>query len=898
MKTLQVYCWFLCVAGAIWCAADVVSGAEMTLELDSASIYFGESISCRITISSDRPVAADAVPDWDTAADFSAAFLGRSDGETQSFRIVNGQRSGGSVYTAAFTYALAPLRTGPVTLAMPRGLVGETIPLSRVVVAGRTFDPKRNVVIEVQDADKQDFVRLTVTTDKPAYYPQQPIGVTLSMRVKPLSGSFADKNPLTIGHDEDLPHLTIPWCEAELLPRGLVPQESLDDLLAPLLTRSGGVSINNLRPGGLDLSTFGFGSPFMRQQRQGFLLPSHRTTENDAAGQPLSYWDYQLTRHFTADRVGKFPLGSVTVRGAFVVDDASAPQGVRLERLYAASPLVTVTVRDVPREGRPSDYIGAFGRFTFETDVQPRSARVGDPLTLTLTLRGEGSTAQVQPPSLDKIRGDLFRVYPPTEEVIADGCRFVATIRPLREGQIEFPSMTISTFDTTREEFVSATSAAIPLEIAAAGSGGGLRSFGGNNASQPASASQLVRPVETSDVRNDAVNLPRAIALIVAPPLILLTLTTVLWLVRRSDRDPVRRRRFRAHRTFAKRLSNAANAADIHAALAGLVADICNTSEQALSRSDIIALAKTIGLSDDVRSTIDDFLARLDAARFAGTTHISCDIATLRNEAASLAKSISISPTISSTSVPVTTLVFVVCLCLVAFGCSRVPSSEQLKNLAAAEAAWNSGDFRESARSDESAVANGLRSGDVFRRLGDARMQLGDAPRAVAAYRQALRYQPRDRSLRESLSAARETAPSLPPRATSTIFFWQDIIAYPEKFSLAAVLSLVASLLGAFAIFRSSRWGARCAVIVFGLAVLMTASAIDDWWTFDANLHGVVETSTTPRLGGAARYDRAMASDLDVGTEFVVTEERGDWLRVRLADGREVWIDKGDVVCY
>jgi hypothetical protein len=192
---------------------------------------------------------------------------------------------------------------------------------------------------------------------------------------------------------------------------------------------------------------------------------------SDAQGNETTYWEYRFSRTLIPQEFGNYSFGPVTLKGMLPVADADAPSGMVAQRIYAVAKPVSIAVVDVPRENRPADYIGTFGSFRWDVQLTPHQARVGDPLTLTLRLLGEGSTMNVRPPDLS-VNPDVsahFRVHmPPSEEVNAQSCTFTYTIRPLTSGEISFPSLGVSVFDVNSEQFVSLQSPPIILNIAEA----------------------------------------------------------------------------------------------------------------------------------------------------------------------------------------------------------------------------------------------------------------------------------------------------------------------------------------------------------------------------------------------------------------------------------------------
>jgi hypothetical protein len=49
----------------------------------------------------------------------------------------------------------------------------------------------------------------------------------------------------------------------------------------------------------------------------------------------------------------------------------------------------------LPEEGRPDNYSGAVGQFVFDVKVKPTEVALGDPITITLQITGEGNVDSI-----------------------------------------------------------------------------------------------------------------------------------------------------------------------------------------------------------------------------------------------------------------------------------------------------------------------------------------------------------------------------------------------------------------------------------------------------------------------------------------------------------------------
>ena len=196
----------------------------------------------------------------------------------------------------------------------------------------------------------------------------------------------------------------------------------------------------------------------------------------------------------------------------------------------------------------------------------------------------------------------------------------------------------------------------------------------------------------------------------------------------------------------------------------------------------------------------------------------------------------------------------------------------------------------------------GVLSGAVLYNQGNAWMRAGETGRAIASYRQAYRYRPRDSHLAANLRSALAST-SVPPPATPLVgylFFWQDWLSYPEKFTLSTVLLMVTLVAATLVQFEGCRIaGRRCGALSGLLLILALFSTGWDWYRFERTEHGVVITDeVTARKGNSENYEPAFTELLREGAEFQVLERRGDWLHIRLGGSGDAWLEDRDTVTY
>lgn len=206
--------------------------------------------------------------------------------------------------------------------------------------------------------------------------------------------------------------------------------------------------------------------------------------------------------------------------------------------------------------------------------------------------------------------------------------------------------------------------------------------------------------------------------------------------------------------------------------------------------------------------------------------------------------------------------------------------------------------FARAQRAFASLVEDGVATAPLFVNLGNAALQAQDRGAAVLAYHRALRLDPSHRAARQNLEHARDRLPGWVPRpeaAAGFEGFFDDRLLPPEWRQGGAA---AAFLLGALALALSLRdrpgaWRgvAILAFVVWGVLFASTFVA----GTGEQPLAVLVAAETEARSADSALAPLALPEPLPGGVEVGLLEERGGWARVRLANGRDVWVRRSSV---
>ena len=143
----------------------------------------------------------------------------------------------------------------------------------------------------------------------------------------------------------------------------------------------------------------------------------------------------------------------------------------RTKRVKIASKAITITVKPLPQEGKPQGFQGAVGRFAFKARVDHGQVKAGEPLELTLEIRGEGNLKTVSPPELPALEN--FTSFEPEirEEISSSGDKISGTktyqyvLIPKEPGEYSIGAFNFSYFDPVEQSYRSASTESMAIKV-------------------------------------------------------------------------------------------------------------------------------------------------------------------------------------------------------------------------------------------------------------------------------------------------------------------------------------------------------------------------------------------------------------------------------------------------
>ena len=148
-------------------------------------------------------------------------------------------------------------------------------------------------------------------------------------------------------------------------------------------------------------------------------------------------------------------------------------QSIRQESIEAeaTSPIINITVKPLPSEGKPADFSGMVGNYSFNADFDRTNLKVGEAMTLSIDIKGDGLPGSITDPKLPDF-GE-FRSVPPENNISKKvvGNKVITTksikvfLYPKKKGQFSIPEIKYSWFNPAKKKYETAVAGPWNIEV-------------------------------------------------------------------------------------------------------------------------------------------------------------------------------------------------------------------------------------------------------------------------------------------------------------------------------------------------------------------------------------------------------------------------------------------------
>ena len=113
---------------------------------------------------------------------------------------------------------------------------------------------------------------------------------------------------------------------------------------------------------------------------------------------------------------------------------------------------ITVKVKPLPEQGKPKEFNGAVGAYNMDVSIKTQHVKTGDPITLSMSVYGEGNIQTINEPLLVLNNAKDFKLYPAEsntqitnrEELIRGRKVFSKVIEPQKTDLKSIPAVVFS----------------------------------------------------------------------------------------------------------------------------------------------------------------------------------------------------------------------------------------------------------------------------------------------------------------------------------------------------------------------------------------------------------------------------------------------------------------------
>ena len=560
-----------------------------------------------------------------------------------------------------------------------------------------------------------------------------------------------------------------------------------------------------------------------------------------------------------------------------------------------------------PLPARPANFSGGVGQFNVSASLNKTQTRSNDPVSMRIVVSGTGNLKLIKQPLVSLPKD--FDQYDPkitdqtklTSNGLEGSKIFDILIVPRHQGKYEIPPVEFTYFDVSSNSYKTVKSEGFTLDVAKGSGAGKVNDFTGQEDLQE--LTKDIRYIKTGDARQQGLDhfffgsTAYWVSLVVLA-LIFLSLFVIFRQRAIDHADVTKMRGKKANKVATRRLKKAARLMaankpaefydEVMRALWGYVGDKLNIPVAQLSHDNISQRLADRSV-DEV--TIGQFIGALDECEF--ERYAPGDPKGNMNKVYEKAMTAieKIEETMKKRRAPKASALIALLL-LLPLGASAQTKSE-------ADSAYAAGHYQKAAAIYEQLLNQGA-SADLYYNLGNAYYRSENITRAVLNYERALLLSPGDRDIRFNLQLARsKTIDKIVPESEMFFVTWYHSLVNlmsVDGWAMTAIVSL-ALLIVLFLIYLFSEevwlrkvgfFGGFALLLVFVLSNIFANAQKQEL------LHrkGAIVVASSVAVKSTPARNGTDLFILHEGTKVVITDgSMKDWKEIRLADGKEGWIE-------
>lgn len=627
---------------------------------------------------------------------------------------------------------------------------------------------------------------------------------------------------------------------------------------------------------------------------------------------------------------GKLEIPSITYEGIVVQQNRNVDpfeaffnggSGYVEVKKQIKAPGITIQVDPLPQ--RPAGFSGGVGRYSISAQLDKDEVKANDPVKLRVVVTGVGNMKLLKQPEVkfpkdfDHYDAKVTDKTQLTTSGLEGSITYDFLAVPRHQGDYEIPAIEYTYFDTQANAYKTVKTEPFKLHVEK-GSGSSSATYTGQEDVKLLNSD--IHYIKTGDTLQRGVNefFFASTEYWVSLVLLLLGFISLFIIFRQraiENADIVKQRAGKANKVATKRLKKAAKLMaggkqnefydEVLRALWGYVGDKLNMPVEQLSRENISQQLESRNVSSE---TISQFIGALDECEFA--RYAPGDATGNMNKVydAAMTAITQIAATmkrgkwkeVRGERTPSARLILLAVISLTSY---FSPLTSNAVTKAEADSAYVQERYQQAAKDYEALLKQGV-SADLYYNLGNCYYRMDQMTQAVLNYERALLLSPGDKDIRFNLQMARsKTIDKITPESEMFFVTWYrslvNVMSVDGWARTALVALIVAIVLALFYLFSDRIWLRKIGFFGGIIALLLFLVGNLFAWQQKSNLtqrtgaiiiKSAVNVKSTPSKNGTDLYI------LHEGTKVTVTDSSmREWRKIRVADGKEGWLEVSEI---
>ena len=573
------------------------------------------------------------------------------------------------------------------------------------------------------------------------------------------------------------------------------------------------------------------------------------------------------------------------------------------------APGIEIQVDPLPQ--RPAGFSGGVGRFSISAQLDNSEVKANEAVKLRVIVSGVGNLKLIKQPvvefpkDFDRYDAKVTDKSKLTANGVEGSMVYDFLAVPRHQGKFEIPPVEFTYYDTAAGGYKTVKTESFTLDVQK-GTGGNSTVSDYTGQEDLKLLNKDIRYIKTGHTEQHGTDdfffgsTGYWTSLIVLA-LIFISLFIVFRQRAIAGADVVGKRAGRANKVATKRLKKAARLMkdnkpnefydEVLRALWGYVGDKLNMPVERLSRENISQQLEARSVGGE---TISQFIGALDECEYA--RYAPGDATGNMNKVYDTAISAIMQIASTMKKVKSTKSAMLLLLLLMPLSASAITKAE-------ADSAYAQGHYQQAAKHYEELLKQGV-SVDLYYNLGNAYYRMDEMPRAVLNYERALMLSPGDRDVRFNLQMARsKTIDKITPESEMFFVTWYHSLVNFTSVDgwarLALITLALAIVLVLVYLFTEPVWLRKAGF--FGAFALLAVFVVANIFAY-AQKQSFVERSGAIIMAPAATVKSTPAKQgtdlfiLHEGTRVDITDgSMRQWKRIRVADGKEGWIETSQI---